>query len=495
MQTLIRLSCFLMLLTLNNTLHAQPTVNKLATQHAKQAQATETVIRKQLALLEQDNDFIKPLLLKNHGVPIRNPFSKLPAKTVAAFAQRGIDLKAMANWKALYIAGHLTGAFGKKIVNTDPNTIMVIGTDTATHEGIYSRGPIVLTGDVHILNEIYGKSLVWYGATARHEGPDPNIGLPRVISDSRWPAFNMGLSPYPFTEELQAIKKLGKAKTKRDQLPTAPQKTAYNAPQNIASLKSPVIIPDSASVANRGADNARCESYAERAVSQHKTNLQTGCGFSGSRWNHNKAGQMQWCLKTAEHITDAENDARAKQLATCFREKTNPDNPQNRPRLPQACYDPKKQFRAVKSINHAHRYERKPRQPVANGLIRYDYNRDQKPDYVFLEVNQNTARFMTCFSQGNRYQRRSSDITFPASGNANSGELYQLTQRGAQLRLSIDYFGHNEGSSWRKAAYQYQPAQRGFKLVSNNTKVNPVAYDGQPYPMSAPKTPRILSPR
>lgn len=488
------LLCTLLFLSHSN-IYAQNPVNKIATKHTAKAKATEAIIRKHLALLEQDNDFIKPLLLQNHGAPIRNPFGKLPQQTIAAFAKQGIDLKTMANWKTLYVAGQLTGAFGKKIINTDPKTIMVIGTDTSTHEGIYSRGPVVLTGDVHILSEIYSKNLLWYGSIARHEGPDPNIGLPRVISDSRWPAFNLGISPYPFAEEMQAIKKLGKAKTKREQLPTAPKKTAYNAPMNVASLKSPIIIPGIASVDNRSANNARCDAYAERSIGQHKTNLQNSCGFSGPRWNNNKAGQRQWCLQTAEHITDAETDARTKQLSACFSKKTNPDNPQNRPVLPQACHDPKKQFRAVKAINYAYRYERKPRQPVANGLIRYDYNRDKKPDYVFLEINQNTARIMACFSHGNTYQRRSSDITFPARGDANSGKTYQLTQRSDQLRLSINYFGHNEGSSWRKAAYQYQPAQRGFKLVSNNAGVDPVTYDGQPYPMSAPQTPRMIAPR
>ncbi|MGB1009629.1 MAG: hypothetical protein ACPGVP_07895 [Thiolinea sp.] len=478
------------------TPYAQNPANKIAAKHADKAQATETIIRKQLALLNQDNDFIKPLLLKNHGVPIRNPFTKLPQQTIAAFAKQGIDLKTMSGWKALYVAGHLTGALGKKIVNTDPKTIMVIGTDTSTHEGIYSRGPVVLTGEVFIMSEIYGKDLVWYGEIARHLGSDPDIGLPKVISDNRWPAFNLGISPYPFVEELQAIKKLGKAKTHREQLPKAPQKTAdHVAAIETNDLKSPIIIPDLADVENRSADKARCEYYASSAVEQHKTNLQNGCGYSGSRWNNDKTGQMQWCLQTAEHITNAETDARSKQLQACFRKKTDPNNPQNRPALPQACHDPKKLFRAVKNIDHAYRYENTIKQPVANGLIRYDYNGDNKPDYIFLEVNQNAARVMTCFSNDKAYQRRSSDINFRADGDSTRGYEYQLIQRGDQLLLGISYFGHNEGSSWRKTAYQYQTATRGFKVVSNQAGVHPVSYDGQPYPMGSPETPQIIRPQ
>ncbi len=487
------LACILLLS--GHDLFAQSSVNKIAAKHPDTAQMIENIIDQQLALLAQDNDFIKPLLLKDRGVPIRNPLAKLPPKTRAAFAQKGIDLAAMASWQARYIAGHFTGAFGKKIINTDPHTVMVIGTDTMTHEGIYSRGPVVLSGDVHILNAIYSKSLLWFGSLARHEGPDPNIGLPQIISDPRWPDFNLGISPYTFTEELQAARQLGQANTHRQQLPTAPQKTMDNRPNN-ASVSAPLILPDLASgLAHENAQHARCKAYVSQAVRQRQTNRNNDCGLSGPRWHQDEVMLMQHCLQTAEPVSMLETVARAQQLARCFSQKTDPNNPKNQPNLPQACYDPKRQFQAVKWINHAYRYERQPRQPVVDGLITHDYNQDKKPDYLFLEVHQNTARLMFCFSHKNGYQRRSSDIRFAASGDANRAQQYQLTQRGDQLHLKLHYFGHNEGSSWRRLAYQYQPVRQGFAIVANQAGIKPVTVEQHPYPLGTPSTPRMISPR
>lgn len=64
-------------------------------------------------------------------------------------AAQGIDLAALSKYKALLISGELTGSNSKKIINTDPNTLLVI--------------------------------VVWYGPQTRsNQETADNVGLPLV---------------------------------------------------------------------------------------------------------------------------------------------------------------------------------------------------------------------------------------------------------------------------------------------------------------------------
>ncbi len=169
----------------------------------------ETIIQDQLALIERKGNYESPVLLKDYGVPIRNPFSNLPKKTYQEVSKSGIDLQAMASYKALYVAGSLTGSRSLKIINTDPKTIMVVGSGTTTHDALYSRGPIVLSGEVYLMDAIYSKDLVWYGKIAHTSGATPNIGLPVITHYKKGDSPNFGVSPYSVKEEVLASVKLG----------------------------------------------------------------------------------------------------------------------------------------------------------------------------------------------------------------------------------------------------------------------------------------------
>lgn len=82
-----------------------------------------------------------------------------------------------------------------------------------THDGIYSRGPIVLVGDVYLMSEIYSKDLVWYGKLASSSGSGPNIGLP-IITSTGNKLHSLGISPYSSEEEKQAVSNTSTDKVK-----------------------------------------------------------------------------------------------------------------------------------------------------------------------------------------------------------------------------------------------------------------------------------------
>ena len=180
--------------------------NVIADNHSEKAAKIEQIIQQHLELLKEESlAHVHPVFLKDFGTVIRNPFVNLPASQVEALTKEGLDLNAMSRYKARYISGHLTGSDALKIINTDPETIMVVGTDTVTHSPLFSRGPIVLVGDVYLMDAIYGKSLVWYGDLARSNGGSPNIGLPVITPSDDVASHSLGVSPYSAEEEIAAV--------------------------------------------------------------------------------------------------------------------------------------------------------------------------------------------------------------------------------------------------------------------------------------------------
>lgn len=231
-----------------------------------------------------------------------------------------------------------------------------------------------------------------------------------------------------------------------------------------------------------------CQGYVERALAQNQQNKQFACGYSGLRWNDNREGQYQWCLTAKQSISHAEDDARNELLKQCFTKKTSKDNPENHPAIPAACVDNSKEYQAVKNIYSAFRYEKTITTPVENGLIRYDYNQDNKDDFLFLELKDEMAHLSACMSQPDGYQRKQTGVIFYAPGGS-SAEQYQFLQQDEQLQITINQFAHNEGSSFRSTHYRYNTTQQAFEIVKDTADSSPVEYDGQPYPMGSPQTP------
>ena len=259
-----------------------------------------------------------------------------------------------------------------------------------------------------------------------------------------------------------------------------------------SSLQADIIIPKMDNIKNQKTHIDHCNQYATTAVKQFSESQSLGCGFSGSRWNNNLQGQLKWCLSVLEPFSREEQSFRQEALASCQKEKTSSGNPQNKLTVPQVCNDPTKMYQAVKSINHHYRYETKLTIPVENGLIRYDYNRDGKPDYVFLEARDSQSRIAMCFSQGQSYRRQLTDISIYSDGGVFGSYNYKVSQLGDRLNITIDYFEHNAGSSFAEVSYRFNTQTRKFAIVSNNSNVAPVIYDGQPYPMGSPKVPSLF---
>lgn len=402
----------------------------------------EKLIRQHVALGRLKNTFFHPIIANKISQATRNPFLDAPKSLYAVLAKQGINLSVLSRYKAIYLRGEYYGSQARKIINTSPNTVLVIGKGFGSHEPIFSRGPVVVTGDADRLAGVYGNNIVWFNKL--YKSPLPTfssfVGMP-VVHGRELP--NIIIAPQA---ELNKIKR------------------------------------------NR---QGECQRYTNAAVKQYNEGRQLGCGFAGTRWNNNWKGQYNWCMTTLAPVTMTEDSFRTDSLEKCKVLKLSSTNPKNRPAIPAQCNDPSKQFGAVKQINHSFRYEQMPTSPVQNGLIRYDYNRDKRPDYVFLEAKVENSRAVICMSNGANYQRHMTDIKI-YSGRSGIGSLdHQITQNGDTLKVDIQYFEHNAGSSHTNASYRYQPNTKKFRVISKKSNTDGIVQDGYPYPISAPPVPKL----
>ena len=232
-----------------------------------------------------------------------------------------------------------------------------------------------------------------------------------------------------------------------------------------------------------------CQYYAELAVEQNAQNKTQNCGFNNSRWNDDKQGQYQWCLSTSEAIANAETMARKEKLQTCTQQKIANDNPDNQPDIPTACKSKNPHRSAVKAIMNQSIYSEDIDQPVKNGLIRYDYNQDQRDDYVFIETEKEQAHLVMCLSNKKTWQADTvmSFYTTADMGRAN----HSITQEKDVLAIHISITEHNIGSAYRHIKYRYNVAKQGFDIIEHQEEITPQYYDGVPAPMSAPMMPKL----
>ena len=411
--------------------------NSTADKQRAMAAVIEKMIRQHIALGRLKNDYFHPIIANKRSAPTKNPFANLPAGAKAALSKAGINVAAISRYKAIYFKGEYLGSQSRRIINTAPDTVLVIGRGTRTHNQIFSRGPVVMLGDSGDTGRIISSNLVWYGNRAKLAQTPSTIALPSVNGNNAQAVVTIGPQI-----ELNRIK---------------------------------------------AARQYRCQNYAKFGVQQHAKNKQLGCGFNSIRWNNNYQGQFNWCMTVLEPVSNTEYNFRKDSLEKCQAQKGGTNNPKNRPAIPAACNDPSKQYQAVKQINHSFRYEKKLTSPVQNGMIRYDYNRDKRHDYVFLEVKGESARIAVCLSRNNSYQRHVTDVKFSASGDGLFSSNYELSQSGDLLNLGIQYFEHNGGSSSRNLSYRYMTATRKFKIIKNKADSYGVEMDGYTYPMSLPQ--------
>lgn len=412
--------------------------NNVAVKHQVQTKQIEQIIRQHIALGRLDNKYFHPIIVNKRAGKTSNPFARLSKQASAKLTKAGINVAAIARYKAIYFQGDLRGSQARTIINTQPNVVLVVGQNTKLHNVIYSRGPVFVQGSVKSLGGVISTNLVWYSEKATQELPNFTfyMGMPIVVR---------GSSAQPIVAAAPQYK-LNKIKQDR---------------------------------------RYACQNYANRAVKQNADNNKLQCGFTGTRWNNNRGGQYNWCMTVLDPVTLTEDGFREDSLKQCQADKTSPQRAQNRPAIPAQCNDPSKQYGAVKKINHAFRYAKQPTSPVQNGLIRYDYNRDKRQDYVFLEAKGENSRVVICMSQGANYQRHVTDIKINSASGFGSYD-YSITQSGADLKVATDYFEHNAGSSASQASYRYQPNTKKFKIIKSDSSTAGIIQDGFEYPMSSP---------
>lgn len=96
------------------------------------------------------------------GQDIVNPFSAISEDGVKMLSDRGIDVDALQQMKAVYITGTYTGSNSRNFVNSDPNVILVFGQNFITHANVYSRGPVLAMQNAHFMGSVYSTSVVWF---------------------------------------------------------------------------------------------------------------------------------------------------------------------------------------------------------------------------------------------------------------------------------------------------------------------------------------------
>ena len=193
------------------TIQAGASPNAVQDKHRDLATAIQKIILKQQSLKKLDNTYFHPIDAIKYGVQIRNPFNKIPANVAEAMLTGGLDLKAMARYRAIYVGGMLAGASARKLINNDPGTVLVIGNGTIAHDPVYSRGPVVILGNAQLVGGMYGESLVWYSDDAAFINDDytKHIGLPSVIPGNN-PNHSFGTTLYSPQEEKAAADALSK---------------------------------------------------------------------------------------------------------------------------------------------------------------------------------------------------------------------------------------------------------------------------------------------
>lgn len=201
--------CSLLLAAIATQAGASP--NAVQDKHRDLAAAIQRIILQQQSLKKLANTYFHPIDAIKYGVQIRNPFNKIPANVAEAMLTGGLNLKAMARYRAIYVGGMLAGASARKLINSDPGTVLVIGNGTIAHDPVYSRGPVVILGNAQLTGGMYGENLVWYSDDAAFINDDytKHIGLPSVIPGNN-PNHSFGTTLYSPQEEKAAADALSK---------------------------------------------------------------------------------------------------------------------------------------------------------------------------------------------------------------------------------------------------------------------------------------------
>jgi hypothetical protein len=90
---------------------------------------------------------------------IANPFSELTDEGKKRLIAEGIDVARLQKMRARFLNGSTDG---KKFVNRDPDTILVVGRGFSTHGGFFSAGPVLAVENAYFGSTVKVANLLWF---------------------------------------------------------------------------------------------------------------------------------------------------------------------------------------------------------------------------------------------------------------------------------------------------------------------------------------------
>ena len=218
-----------------------------------------------------------------------------------------------------------------------------------------------------------------------------------------------------------------------------------------------------------------CKTYASTATAQYQLNKNAQCNYSGPRWSNDYNGQKQWCMGVRPTITQSENTARDKLLTACYESKADVENNKYPIPLPGACRWNRENYKPVRYIYTRNAYNQPPTPtaPVPGGLISWDFNKDRKMDYIFIERSPaHTFRSILCTSSSAGWKRQQLSTITEDIGAHFSAEGQSLYFNNGKFSMSTSHHEHNWGSDSSTWTYAYSMQHKALLLetfVSEST--------------------------
>jgi hypothetical protein len=96
------------------------------------------------------------------GEDVPNPFTHITPEGRKRLEAEGVEVGKLLKMRAVLITGSYCGANGVRLVNRDPNTIVILGNGFITHTGVYSAGPVLAVANAHIMGSVTAAGPAWF---------------------------------------------------------------------------------------------------------------------------------------------------------------------------------------------------------------------------------------------------------------------------------------------------------------------------------------------
>ena len=212
-----------------------------------------------------------------------------------------------------------------------------------------------------------------------------------------------------------------------------------------------------------------CVGYATKATGQFQQNQYAQCGYKGVRWSNDHTGQKNWCMTVRPAIANKENTAREQLLTACYERKADVENNKRPLALPGACRWNRESYKPVRYIFTRFAYNQPPSATtvIPGGLIQWDFNKDRKNDYIFVERSPaHKFRSIMCVSSPTGWKRQQlSTVTEDVTSHFSSEGDFIYFAKG-KLSMGRSHHEHNWGSDSSTSVYSYSMKHKALLLES-----------------------------